>query len=506
MNRTESERPPALPDLAQLTSAPAGVLRAFAARLREIGLTLGRTAPVVSAVEPIAPHLRAPIRAYHLRRMREPVGYAMRALLFGDPVTEAEAREALGPLLQPMLEIGLVARAGPDAVVSPFRLSIVDDLFVICDDLALGGEAVMGLGATTSKLCRAAAARGPLGRALDLGCGAGTCALVLSRIAREVVATDISERAVALCRINAALNGIGNVSVRQGDLFTPVRGEAFDLVVSQPPFVPRPDGAKEASFLYGGAVGDEIALRLFATIAPHLAEEGRALVVVEWPERGGAAIEERIGGAIGRDDVDTLVLRTPTTSSDEHAVAYAAGAHAALGDDFERDARLRREHLERLGIEGLTLTLVVLRRRRRSAPAWTRVVNVAAWPAIDPTARRIDAMVAAQDLVGDAPALLRAKLRMPAGTVLSEEQDGPGADLPSRVLARFSGEALAVPIGLPHDLLMVATMVHEAETVEQGIGQFAEAHEVAADAAASRLVPALERLLAAGAFEVQPDR
>jgi len=185
-------------------------------------------------------------------------------------------------------------------------------------------------------------------------------------------------------------------------------------------------------------------------------------------------------------------------------VAYAAGAHAALGEDFERDARLRREHLERLGIEGLTLTLVVLR-RRRSAPAWTRIVDVGAWPAIDPTAPRIDALLAAQDLVGDAAALLRAKLRMPEGTILSEEQDGPGADRPSRVLARFSGEALAAPIGLPHDLLMVATMVHEAESVEEGIRQFAEAHEVSAAEAASGLVPALERLLAAGAFEVQTD-
>ena len=37
---------------------------------------------------------------------------------------------------------------------------------------------------------------------------------------------------------NAALNGIANVEFRAGDLFEPVNGERFDLIVSQPPYYP----------------------------------------------------------------------------------------------------------------------------------------------------------------------------------------------------------------------------------------------------------------------------
>jgi release factor glutamine methyltransferase len=73
------------------------------------------------------------------------------------------------------------------------------------------------------------------GDVLDVGCGAGTLALVAaSRGARRAVGVDLSERAIELARFNARLNGVA-AEFRAGDLLAPVRGEAFDLVVSQPP-------------------------------------------------------------------------------------------------------------------------------------------------------------------------------------------------------------------------------------------------------------------------------
>ena len=60
----------------------------------------------------------------------------------------------------------------------------------------------------------------------------------------RVIGTDINPRAVALSRINAALNGIGNVEFREGDMFAPVAGETFDLIISQPPFVSTPPGPR----------------------------------------------------------------------------------------------------------------------------------------------------------------------------------------------------------------------------------------------------------------------
>src|SRR5581483_8369941 len=67
-------------------------------------------------------------------------------------------------------------------------------------------------------------------RALDVGTGNGAQALLAARHSGHVVATNVTERALAFTRTNAALNGIENVETRAGSLFEPVAGETFDLI------------------------------------------------------------------------------------------------------------------------------------------------------------------------------------------------------------------------------------------------------------------------------------
>lgn len=75
-------------------------------------------------------------------------------------------------------------------------------------------------------------------RVLDIGTGSGALALAAARAgARSVTAVDLSLRAVITTRLNARLHSVP-VDVRRGDLFTPVRGQLFDLVVANPPYVP----------------------------------------------------------------------------------------------------------------------------------------------------------------------------------------------------------------------------------------------------------------------------
>lgn len=70
-------------------------------------------------------------------------------------------------------------------------------------------------------------------KVLDLGTGCGVLAAALTEVARTVVATDISTRAVEVAAKNLSRLG---VEVRAGDLFEPVWGEWFDLVVMNPPY------------------------------------------------------------------------------------------------------------------------------------------------------------------------------------------------------------------------------------------------------------------------------
>jgi release factor glutamine methyltransferase len=91
-------------------------------------------------------------------------------------------------------------------------------------------------------LAAAIALEAPDGRSvLDLCCGSGVIGIAAARAGADVTAVDISRRAVLTARINARRNGVRVRGVR-GRLFDAVADERFDFIVSNPPYVPAPDG------------------------------------------------------------------------------------------------------------------------------------------------------------------------------------------------------------------------------------------------------------------------
>ena len=77
-------------------------------------------------------------------------------------------------------------------------------------------------------------------RVLDLCTGSGAIAVALAKElpAATIVATDASTEAVAIAKKNAERNGFADrVDLRAGDLFAPVAGERFDIIVSNPPYI-----------------------------------------------------------------------------------------------------------------------------------------------------------------------------------------------------------------------------------------------------------------------------
>lgn len=77
-------------------------------------------------------------------------------------------------------------------------------------------------------------------RVLDLCTGSGALALALAKElpTAQVIATELSPAAAAVARANVERNQlVGRVEIREGDLWAPVAGERFDLVVSNPPYI-----------------------------------------------------------------------------------------------------------------------------------------------------------------------------------------------------------------------------------------------------------------------------
>jgi len=89
-----------------------------------------------------------------------------------------------------------------------------------------------------SRLLADALQQCPAANVLDIGCGSGLLALVAARTADRVVGVDIDPAAVEASRYNAAANGVRNVVFLLGNMYAPVVGEKFDLIVCNPPLYP----------------------------------------------------------------------------------------------------------------------------------------------------------------------------------------------------------------------------------------------------------------------------
>jgi release factor glutamine methyltransferase len=120
------------------------------------------------------------------------------------------------------------------------------------------------------------------GAVLDVCSGSGALAIAAALAsARSVTAIDVSLRSLATVRLNARLNGV-RVRVRRGQLLAAVAGERFDLIASNPPYLPSPEdrlptrGA--ARHTEAGPDGRALLDRLIAAAPAHLRPGGLLMV------------------------------------------------------------------------------------------------------------------------------------------------------------------------------------------------------------------------------------
>lgn len=274
-----------------------------------------------------------------------PCAALVRLFTLGDPVDVAEAQRALPTLgVTGATALGLVGQEG-DAVVAlcdlrPYAADedawwIASDLGELATGRPLTPDHVLGIGGASATLA-SWIPRLPVARALDLGTGSGVQALHLGRHADRVVVTDLSERALAYARFNAALNEV-DWEVRAGSMLEPVTGERFDLVVSNPPFVitPRCDAVPRFAYRDAGEAGDAVVADLVRGVGAHLEPGGVAQFLGNWEVPRGSTWRVRVGSWLDGTGLDAWVVQREVQDPAEYAETWARdGGHDSGTADF----------------------------------------------------------------------------------------------------------------------------------------------------------------------------
>lgn len=151
--------------------------------------------------------------------------------------------------------------------------------------------------------------------ALDVGTGSGAIALALATEGpfARVVATDLLAGPLEVARANHAEAAPGApVEFRQGDAFEPVRGEVFDVVVSNPPYVGEEERGsldaevrdhEPATALFAGVGGLDVIRRLVAGAPAHLREGGLLALEIGAGQAGAVCSLVRQTPGLGEPEV-----------------------------------------------------------------------------------------------------------------------------------------------------------------------------------------------------------
>jgi len=302
----------------------------------------------------------------------------VRLFLEADEVPWDDVRRVLTSEDIELLEaFGLIERgAAPDSCAGTVLLYPIEQLWIVSDRTANPSDpetqpkppADVVYPALTRNTQRFVGLmpRTSCDRFLELCGGTGIAALIAAKgFAKHAWAVDITERATRFAKFNAALNDIKNATALEGDLFAPVSGEKFDIIVAHPPYMP----ALEDEYIFrdGGPDGERITWRIFNGIAEHLRPGGVYYCDCLTSDRTGATVEERIRAALGEHSGEFDIMIAEIRNFDPVLYYANLAREGEMGESFESIGR-RCEVFKALEIERLVFAAIMLRRRADERP------------------------------------------------------------------------------------------------------------------------------------------
>lgn len=358
-----------------------------------------------------------------------------------------EAERALPGLVEPLCDLGLLARSGTGlrarVDVRPYADDdrdrwVVSDLTPGLDGRrdAMADDHVLGASSASASLAQLTV-RKPVGRALDLGTGCGVQALHLASHVEEIVATDVNDRALWMAALNADLNQVG-LDLRHGSLFEPVADERFDLIVTNPPFVISPATGRRLVYRDSGLPGDEVVRRVVTGAPALLRPGGWCQVLANWVHVAGTPWDERLAGWVDGSGCDAWVVQREVVDPAQYVELWLKDAGVHGGTDYVQRYDAWLGWFAEVGVEAVGFGWLNLHRPDAGSDR-SPVTRFEEWrfDVEQPIGSEIAAWAGRVDLerTTDDEALLAARLRTRVD-VRQETYGEPGAEDPEQVVLR----------------------------------------------------------------------
>lgn len=408
------------------------------------------------------------------------------------PVDRDRADAALPGLVDALTGAGMLTASGGEVRASVDIRPYGDeehDWWIVCDPTSgldgrqapMNPEYVLGISEASSSLAQLTV-RGEVGRALDLGTGCGVQAMHLAQHAREVVATDVNPRALAMARLTARLNEM-DVDVRDGSLFEPVAGETFDLIATNPPFVISPPGSQVLVYRDSGMPGDSVVRHLVENAATHLNDGGWCQILANWAHHEDVDWRDDLSGWLDGQPLDAWILQRELVDPAAYVEMWLADAGLASAPDYVQryDAWLdwfASERIDAIGFGWLSLHKTVHPPVHR-LEEWTGEIAPPIGPGVAAWGDRVEQLRGVSDMQ-----LLDHTFRQ-AVDLVEETRGASGADDPESIVIR-----------LQHGV----RRSRQVDTVEAGLVGASDG-----DLTSAQILDALASLLGRDAAELRRD-
>lgn len=347
------------------------------------------------------------------------------------------------------------------------RWWVASDLGELVTGQALAPDHVLGIGRAGLTLA-ALTPRKPVETALDLGVGCGIQTLYLLRHVRQVVATDISTRALEFTAFNVALAGVDSarVQLRQGNLLEPVAGQRFDLIVSNPPFVITPPSVRQAGLplMEYRDAGGPILPALVRGLEDHLNPDGVAVMLGNWEHREGTSWRTSVNQWIGKS-LDAWIIQREVQDPVEYAAMWLRDGGLTperSGVAFENALAAWQEDFDSRQVSGVGMGYLVF--HAPSVAATGAVVEP--WRVLEevPTSgqgalgEHVAQVIAAHEALCGLDDAQVAALKLRTASGLSKEEALTPTPVPTApVIRQAEGFGRVIAVGMPEVALLSAS-------------------------------------------------